>query len=108
MWLLSLFIIATIERLVGRAFYCFLQFNIQLGSVQDLTPTGDIVLHQIFVSDSQLADECESGDIFAAVMHLGQLTVEVDDVRLETVGGSHLDEKEVMVVLLELLARGVL
>jgi len=36
------------------------------------------------------------------------LTLEVADVRLETVEESHLDGKEVMVVLLELLAGGEL
>ena len=38
-----------VERLVCRAFHCFLQLDIQLGSVQDLTPTGDIVLYQMLV-----------------------------------------------------------
>jgi len=49
MWLRVLSIIATVKSLVGGVFYCFLQLNIQLGSIQDLTPTSDIVFHQIFV-----------------------------------------------------------
>jgi len=61
-----------------------------------------------WVGDSQPADECESGDIFTVVVHLGQLTLEVADVRFETVGGSHLDGKKVVIVLLELLTGGVL
>ena len=60
------------------------------------------------MSDSQSADECESDDIFTAVVHFVQLTLELADVRLETVRGSHLDEKEVVVILLELRAGGVL
>jgi len=60
------------------------------------------------VGDLRPADECESDNIFAAVVHLGQLTLEVADIRLETVRGSHFDGKEVVVVLLELLTRRVL
>ena len=60
------------------------------------------------MGDSQPADEYESIDIFAAVVQFGQLTLEEADVRLETVEGSHLDVKEVVIVLLELLAGGVL
>ena len=41
-------------------------------------------------------------------MHFGQLTLEEADICFETVGGSHLDRKEVVVVLLELLVGGVL
>ena len=70
-----------------------------------------VTFHQIFVQlagDSQPADECESGDIFVAVVHFDQLTLEEADVHLETVGKSHLDEKEVVIVLLELLVGGVL
>ena len=72
---------------------------------------GDVVLHQIFgqlVGDSQPADECKRGDIFAAVVHFVQLTLEEADVRLKTVGGSHLDGEKVVVVLNELMAGGVL
>jgi len=64
--------------------------------VQDLTPTDDVVLHQMFIQrigDSQLADEYESGDIFIAVMHFGQLTLEEAYVRLETVEGLILMER---------------
>jgi len=82
-----------------------------VGFVQDLTPIGDIILHQLFiqwVGDSQPADKYESGDIFVAIVHFGQLALEEVDVRLETVVGSHLDGKEVVVVLLECQAGGVL
>ena len=41
-------------------------------------------------------------------MHFGQLTLEEADVCLEIVRGSHLDRKEVVVVLLELLKGGVI
>ena len=37
------------------------------------------------VGDTQPDDESESGDIFDAVDHLGQLTLKVADVCLETV-----------------------
>ena len=53
--------------------------------------------------DSQPIDECENDDIFIPVVHLGQLTLEVVNVRLETIEGSHLDGREAVVVLLELL-----
>jgi len=60
------------------------------------------------VGDLQPANECESSDIFAAIVHLGQLTLEVAIVCIEAVGGSHLDKTEVLIVLLELLVGGVL
>jgi len=55
----------------------------------------------------QPADKCESKNILVAVVYFAQLTMEIVNVRLETVGGSHLDREDVVVVLLELLA-GVL
>ena len=45
MWLRVLSVIAMVERLVGRYFHCLLKLDVRLGSIQDLTPTGDIVLH---------------------------------------------------------------
>ena len=36
-------------------------------------------------------------------MYFGYLTLKVTNVRLETIGGSHLDEEEVVVVLLGVL-----
>ena len=42
-------VVTAVERLVGGAFHCFLQLDVWLGSVQDLTSTGDIVLHQMLV-----------------------------------------------------------
>ena len=72
---------------------------------------GGVVFHQMlvqWVGDSQPADKCESNDIFVVVVHFGQLILEEANVRLETVGGSHLDEKEVVIVLLELRAKRVL
>ena len=64
------------------------------------------------VGDSQPDDESESGDIFDAVDHLGQLTLKVADVCLETVRMPHLDGKKVVVVLLEhpnrrIIVRGI-
>ena len=56
----------------------------------------------------QPADECESGCVLAAIVNFGQLILKIVDIRLETVGGSHLDGEEVMVILLELLVVGVL
>jgi len=58
MWLWSLPVIATVERLIGGAFHCFLQVDVWLGLIQNLTPMGDVVLHQMFVQwmgDSQPA-----------------------------------------------------
>ena len=49
MWLQFLSIIAIVERLVGKAFHYFLQLDVWFGSVHDLTPMGNIVLHQMFV-----------------------------------------------------------
>jgi len=42
-------LIIVVERLVSGAFHCFLQLNGWLGLVQDITPTGDVVLHQMVV-----------------------------------------------------------
>ena len=42
-------IVTAIEKWVGGAFYRFPQLDAWLGSVQDLTPMGDVVLHQMFV-----------------------------------------------------------
>jgi len=52
------------------------------------------------------ADECKSGEIFTAVMHFDQLTLKETNIRLETVERSYLNEKEMIVVLLELMAGG--
>jgi len=41
-------------------------------------------------------------------VYFGQLTLKVSNIRLKTVGGSHLDREKVMIILLELLAGGVL
>ena len=60
------------------------------------------------MSDSQPVDECESGNIFNAVVYFDRLTLKEVDVRLETAGESHLDGKEVVIVLLELLTGRVL
>ena len=60
------------------------------------------------MSDSQPVDECESGNIFNAVVYFDRLTLKEVDVRLETAGESHLDGKEVVIVLLELLTGKVL
>ena len=49
MQLRVLSVVSTVERLVGGALYCFLQLNVRLSSVQNLTPMGDVVIHQMFV-----------------------------------------------------------
>ena len=41
-------------------------------------------------------------------MYFGQLILKVANIRLETVGGPHLNGKEVMVALLEFLTERVL
>jgi len=41
-------VVAAVKRWVGGAFHRFLQLDVWMGSVQDLTP-GDIILHQMFV-----------------------------------------------------------
>ena len=55
----------------------------------------------------QPADECEIGCVLAAIVNFGQLILKIVDIRLETVGGSHLDGEEVMVILLEFLTGGI-
>jgi len=60
------------------------------------------------VRNLQLADECERRDIFTTVGHLGELVLEVADVRLEVVTEFYFDSEEVVVVLLVLLAEGIL
>jgi len=42
-------IVTAVERWVGKAFHRFLQLDVQLGSVQDLASTGDIILHHMLV-----------------------------------------------------------
>ena len=49
MWPRVLSVVTTVERLVDGAFHCFLQLDIRLGSVQELTLTVDVVLHLMFV-----------------------------------------------------------
>ena len=56
------------------------------------------------VSDLQPADECERRDLFTAIRDFGKLALKDVDVRFETVSLPHLDEEEVMVILLGLLA----
>ena len=60
------------------------------------------------MSDLQPTDECEGGSVFPAIVYFGQLILKVSNVRLKTVGGSHLNGEEVMVPLLELLTGRVL
>jgi len=56
----------------------------------------------------QPADECECRDIFTAIWDLGQLALEVADVRFEAVALPHLDGEKMMVVPLSFLMRCVL
>ena len=56
----------------------------------------------------QSADERECRDILPAVGDLGQLALEVANVRFEVVALSHLDNEKVVVILLSLPAKCVL
>ena len=56
----------------------------------------------------QFIDECEFRDIFTATGNLGELVLEVADVRLEAVSLSHFDGEEVVVILLGFSMRGIL
>ena len=60
------------------------------------------------MGESQPANECQSGCVFIVVVYLGQLILKVANVCLEAIGGPHLDGEEMMVILLELLAGGIL
>ena len=58
--------------------------------------------------DLQYADERECSYIFNAVGNLDELVLEVANVELEVIILSHFDGEEVVVILLNLLAGGVL
>ena len=58
--------------------------------------------------DLQPLDECECKDILIAVGNLGKLVLQVADVELEAITLPYLKGEEVMVVFLQLSARGVL
>jgi len=60
------------------------------------------------VRDLQPVDECTCRDILTTVEDLSQLALEEVDVRFEAITLSHLGGEEVMIVLLDLPARGVL
>jgi len=68
------FVITAVERLIDEAFYLLLQLDVWLGLVHDLAPTGDIILHQVFLQWVGLhpVDECESIDSLAVVMYSGR------------------------------------
>jgi len=48
-----------------------------------------------------LTDECELRDIFTAVGHLGELVLEVANVRLQAIIVPHFYSKEVMFIFLD-------
>ena len=57
------------------------------------------MLQKMFVQelrDLQLAEECECRDVLTAVGDLGQLALEVADVRFEVVTLSHLDDEKMV------------
>jgi len=60
------------------------------------------------VRNLQFADERKCRDVFTAVGNLGELVMEVADVRLEAVTLSHFDGEEVVVILLGLPAGCIL
>ena len=59
------------------------------------------------VRDLQFADKWECRDIFTVIGNLGELFLEVVDVRLEGIALSYFDSEEVMVILLHLPTCGV-
>ena len=76
---------------------------------QKLTHSSDIMLQQLLVQQMrnlQPIDEHKHRGIFIAVGHLGDLILEVVDIRLETVTGSHFNSEGVVVLLLVLSAGG--
>ena len=60
------------------------------------------------VRNLQSADECECRNILTAVGNFDQLALEVTNIGLEAIALPHFDGKNVVVVLLDLSARGVL
>jgi len=56
----------------------------------------------------QPADECEYRDILTTVENFDQLALRVADIGFEVVNLSHFDSENVVVVLLDLPARGIL
>jgi len=58
-----------------------------------------------WVRDLQPADECDCKDVLTAVGDLGQLALEVANVRFKVVTLPHLDGEKVVVVPLSLPAR---
>ena len=58
--------------------------------------------------DLQSADEREYGDVLIAIGDLGQLALEVADVRFEVIALPHLDGEKMVVVPFSLSARCVL
>ena len=56
----------------------------------------------------QPANECVCTDILSAIGNLDKLALEVTDVGLESITLPHLNEEEMMVILLGLPTRGVL
>jgi len=77
--------------------------------VPDLTPTGVTYFTRCLYSGWVTRSLLINARAATSSLHLcGQLTLEVADIRLEIVRGYHFDEKEVVIVLLELLTGGVL
>jgi len=56
----------------------------------------------------QRADERKCGDVLTAIRELGQLALEIADIRFEAIVLPHLDWENLVVVSLSLLARCVL
>ena len=60
------------------------------------------------MEDLQPTDECSGSHIVIAVIHQGHLAFEITDVMFEVLSGLHLDRKEMIIVLLELLLGSIL
>jgi len=58
-----------------------------------------------WVTGLQPADECECRDVLITVRDLGQLVLEVADIRFDVVALPHLDGEKVVVVPLSFPAR---
>jgi len=87
-----------------------LLFGVQ-SSDEDIPHVGDIILHQMFVEgvgDLQPTDEGGNDYILIAVVHQGQLALEIINVALQTLPSFHVDREEVVDVPLKFSPRSKL
>ena len=98
-------------RALGCITGCILNLNVFLSSKEVVPHLGDFMLHQVLVegvSDLQPTDECRSSHAIIVVIHQGYLPLEITDIVFKALSGLHLDRKEVIIVLLQLLLGSVL